>query len=502
MPTDIKKAGRHTSQSERLIFENSAPGKRGMELPPLDVPAVDAREALPAEYLRSSVEGFPEVSEIEVMRHFTRLSTWNYAIDLGMYPLGSCTMKYNPRVNEHVARLEGIATEHPYQPAELAQGCLRILKTLEQCLLEICGMDAVTLQPAAGAQGELTGLLLIRAYLESQGHPRKKVLIPDSAHGTNPATAVIAGYAVENIRSDSRGQLDVARLREIVNDDVAALMVTNPNTLGIFEQNIAEIAEVLHAQGALLYMDGANMNALAGVARPGDFGVDVMHLNLHKTFSTPHGGGGPGAGPVAVKKHLEPFLPVPVIAEKPDGSLTLEVNRPKSIGRVRAFFGNFGVLVRALAYTLAYGPGIRAATEDAVLNANYIRKHLEGAYDLPYKLACMHEVVFSDARQKKFGVNTMDIAKRLIDYGFHPYTTAFPLIVAGAMMIEPTESESKEECDLFIEAMRSIAEEAATNPELLKTAPHSTRVGRLDEVRAARQPILRWKPRASGEAAD
>ena len=502
MSDKIKKAGRHTSQSEGLIFEKSSPGKRGMELPPLDVPAVDAREALPAVYLRDSVEDFPEVSETEVIRHFTRLSTWNYAIDLGMYPLGSCTMKYNPRVNEYVARLDGIATEHPFQPMEVAQGCLRILKTLERCLLEITGMDAVTLQPAAGAQGELTGLLLIRAFLESLGNPRKKVLIPDSAHGTNPATAVIAGYQVENIRSDARGQLDIARLREIVNEDVAALMVTNPSTLGIFEQNIVEIAEVLHARGALLYMDGANMNALAGVARPGDFGVDVMHLNLHKTFSTPHGGGGPGAGPVAVKKILEPFLPVPVITEKPDGSLALDANRPKSIGRVRAYFGNFGVFVRALAYTLAYGPGIRQATEDAVLNANYIRKHLEDTYELPYKLPCMHEVVFSDARQKKFGVNTMDIAKRLIDYGFHPYTTAFPLIVPGAMMIEPTESESKEECDLFIEAMRAIAEEAATNPELVKTAPHSTRVGRLDEVAAARKPILRWKPRAAGEAAD
>jgi glycine dehydrogenase subunit 2 len=363
-------------------------------------------------------------------------------------------------------------------------------------------MDAITLQPAAGAQGELTGLLLIRAYLESQGNPRKKVLIPDSAHGTNPATAVIAGYAVENIRSDAQGQIDVARLTEIVNEDVAALMVTNPSTVGIFEQRIAEVAAILHAKGALLYMDGANMNALAGIARPGDFGVDVMHLNLHKTFSTPHGGGGPGAGPVMVKKTLEPFLPVPALAHKPDGTLTLDFHRPKSIGRVRAFCGNFGVLVRALAYTLAYGPGIRQATEDAVLNANYIRKHLESHYDLPFKLPSMHEVVFSDSRQKKHGVSTIDIAKRLIDYGFHPYTTAFPLIVSGALMIEPTESESKEECDLFIDAMLAIAEEAATQSELVKTAPHSTRVGRLDEVTAARKPILRWKPQASGEAAD
>ena len=493
MTDKIQKAGRHVNQSEGLIFEKSAPGKRGMELPPLDVPAVDARQALGAAQAREALSGFPEVSEIEVVRHFTRLSTWNYAIDLGMYPLGSCTMKYNPRVNEYVARLEGIATEHPYQPVEVAQGCLKILQALEHCLLELTGMDAVTLQPSSGAQGELTGLLLIRAYLASQGNPRKTVLIPDSAHGTNPATAVIAGYQVENIRSDARGQMDVEQLRRIVNPDVAALMVTNPSTLGVFEQRIAEVAEVLHAAGALLYMDGANMNALAGVARPGDFGVDVMHINLHKTFSTPHGGGGPGAGPVMVKKILEPFLPVPVLAER-DGRLALDLNRPQSIGRVRAFCGNFGVLVRALAYALAYGPAIRQASEDAVLNANYIRKHLEDLYELPYKLPSMHEVVFSDARQKRHGVSTIDIAKRLIDYGFHPYTTAFPLIVPGALMIEPTESESRQECDLFIEAMRSIAEEAAADPELVKTAPHSTRVGRLDEVGAARKPILRWVP--------
>jgi glycine dehydrogenase subunit 2 len=490
--SEIKKAGRHVSQSEGLIFEKSAPGKRGMELPPLDVPMADPAKVLGTEFARGGVEGFPEVSEIEVIRHFTRLSTWNYAIDLGMYPLGSCTMKYNPRVNEFVARLEGLATEHPLQPDCLAQGCLRILADLQKCLLEVTGMDAVTLEPVAGAQGELTGLLLIRAYLESKGNPRKIVLIPDSAHGTNPASVVIAGYEVQNIRSNERGQIDIAHFREFVTDDVAALMITNPSTLGIYEENIAEIAEILHARGALLYMDGANMNALAGVTRPGDFGVDVMHLNLHKTFSTPHGGGGPGAGPVAVKKHLEPYLPVPVVAEK-NGKYVLEYDRPQSIGRVRAYCGNFGVLLRALAYTLAYGPGIRQATEDAVLNANYIRKQLEDAFELPYNLPSMHEVVFSDARQRKHGVNTMDIAKRLIDYGFHPYTTAFPLIVHGAMMIEPTESESKEECDLFVQAMRSIAAEAETNPEIVKTAPHATRVGRLDEVAAARKPILRWK---------
>src|SRR5246500_1676959 len=490
----IRKASRHTSQNEGLIFEKSSPGKRGIELPPLDVPPVDARAALGAAHVRESVEAFPEGSEIEVIRHFTRLSTWNYAIDLGMYPLGSCTMKYNPRVNEFVARLDGIATEHPYQPQELSQGCLKILQLLENCLLEITGMDAITLQPAAGAQGELTGLLLIRAYLEKQGNARKTVLIPDSAHGTNPATAVIAGYEVQHTKSESHGQIDVGKLRDLVTEDVAALMITNPSTLGIFEERIPEIAEILHAKGALLYMDGANMNALAGVARPGDLGVDVMHLNLHKTFSTPHGGGGPGAGPVAMKKILEPFRPVPILVEKEGGRLALEPVRPDSIGRVKAFAGNFGVLVRALAYILAYGPGVRQATEDAVLNANYIRKQLEGAYELPYSLPSMHEVVFSDAIQKKNGVSTMDIAKRLIDYGFHPYTTAFPLIVPGALMIEPTESESKEECDLFIDAMKSIAEEASTKPEVVKTAPHTTRVRRLDEVGAARKPILRWRP--------
>jgi glycine dehydrogenase subunit 2 len=489
-----RRASQHVNLSEALIFERSAPGKRAFELPPLDVPAVDPGTVIDGALLRDQIEGFPEVSEIEVLRHFTRLSTWNYAIDLGMYPLGSCTMKYNPRVNEFVARLDGLATEHPLQPAELSQGCLRILQVLEKCLLEITGMDAATLQPVAGAQGELVGLLLIRAYLESQGNPRRKVLIPDSAHGTNPASAIISGYEVQNIKSNARGQLDTDHLREYVTDDVAALMLTNPSTLGVFEERIAEIAEILHQRGALLYMDGANMNALAGVTRPGDFGVDVMHLNLHKTFSTPHGGGGPGAGPVLVKKFLEPFLPVPRLVEREGGQLALDSHRPQSIGRVRAFAGNFGVLLRALAYTLAYGPGIRQATEDAVLNANYIRKHLEDVYDLPYNLPSMHEVVFSDSRQKKSGVNTMDIAKRLIDYGFHPYTTAFPLIVPGALMIEPTESESREECDQFIEAMRAIAEEVEQNPQLVKTAPHSTRVGRLDEVAAARKPILRWKP--------
>src|SRR5437879_885195 len=436
-----------------------------------------------------------EVSEIEIIRHYTRLSTWNYAIDLGMYPLGSCTMKYNPRVNELVVRLEGLANGHPYQPERISQGALRIIKTLSDCLLEITGMDAITLQPAAGAHGEFTGLLMVRAHHESKGTARKKILIPDSAHGTNPATAAMVGYAVENLKSNSKGMVEIAALQSQMNEDVAALMLTNPNTLGIFEQEIHKVADILHAKGGLLYMDGANMNALVGKVRPGDFGVDLMHLNLHKTFSTPHGGGGPGCGPRAVKKILEPFLPKPMAVTKADGTLAFEYNRPLSVGRVRAFYGNFGMFIRALAYILANGPdGLRQTTEDAVLNANYIRKGMEGAYDLPYATPTMHEVVFSDRTQAKKGVKTGDIAKRLIDYGFHPYTTAFPLIVSGALMIEPTESESVEELDLFIAAMRSIAREVEETPELVKSAPHSTRVSRMDEVQAARKPILRWRP--------
>ena len=489
-----RKATRHVNQNEGLIFEKSSPGKAAWKLPPLDVPEVDTAQALGASE-RKDLGNMPEVSEIEIIRHFTRLSTWNYAIDLGMYPLGSCTMKYNPRVNEVVTRLEGLAHGHPYQPEKISQGALRILKTLSECLIEITGMDAITLQPAAGAHGELTGLLMVRAFLESKGNPRKKILIPDSAHDTNPATAATVGYAVENLKSNSAGMVDVAALASQMNEDVAALMLTNPNTLGVFEQEIAKIADIMHAKGGLLYMDGANMNALVGKVRPGDFGVDVMHLNLHKTFSTPHGGGGPGSGPVAVKQMLEPFLPTPVVISKTDGTLGFDYNRPSSVGRVRAFYGNFGMFTRALAYILANGPdGLRQTTEDAVLNANYIRKGLEGAYDLPYSTPSMHEVVFSDRIQAKKGVRTMDLAKRLIDYGFHPYTTAFPLIVPGALMIEPTESEAKEELDLFIEAMRSIAEEVEEDPQIALNAPHSTRVSRLDEVAAARKPVLRWKP--------
>ncbi len=497
----INKVRPHVTQNEDLLFERSSPGKKGYQLPALDVPAVDAAAALGAASVRSEIEGFPEVSEVEIIRHFTRLSTWNYAIDLGLYPLGSCTMKYNPRVNELVARLDGLAWAHPYQPEALAQGAMEVMARLEAALAEITGMDAVTLQPAAGAHGELTGILLIRALLEKRGNPRKKVLIPDSAHGTNPATAAIAGYSIENIRSNDRGMVDLAALERVVDKDVAALMVTNPNTLGVFEANIKSIAEILHKKGALLYMDGANMNALVGIARPGDFGVDVMHLNLHKTFSTPHGGGGPGGGPVAVKKILEPFLPLPRLKQLRN-KWTFDYKRPRSIGRVRAFYGNFGVTVRALAYILAHGGnGLRNATVDAVLNANYLRKKLEPYFDLPYNAPNMHEVVFSDDRQAKLGVRTGDIAKRLIDYGFHPYTVSFPLIVHGALMIEPTETEGKRELDLFAQAMISIAKEIETDPEMVRTAPHNTRTSRVDEVTAARRPVVRWKPGEAGSKA-
>ena len=492
----ITKATTHISQNEGLIFEKSSPGKKAYKLPPLDVPEVDPA-ALLGDLARQHLGEMPEVSEIEIIRHYTRMSTWNYAVDHGMYPLGSCTMKYNARVNEYVARLMGLAEAHPYQPERVSQGALRILKMLSEQLIEITGMDAITLQPAAGAHGEFTGILMIRAYLESRGNPRKKILIPDSAHGTNPATAAMSGYTVENIKSNAAGMVDIASLEAQVNEDVAALMLTNPNTLGVFEQEIHKIADVLHAKGALMYMDGANMNALVGKVRPGDFGADVMHLNLHKTFSTPHGGGGPGSGPVACKKILEPFLPTPIVVTKPDGTLGFDYNRPKSVGRVRMFYGNFGMHVRALAYIMANGPdGLRQTTEDAVLNANYIRKKLEGVYDLPYNTPTMHEVVFSDRKQTGKGVKTGDIAKRLIDYGFHPYTVSFPLVVHGALMIEPTESESKEELDQFIDAMKSVAEEAEQNPEILVQAPHNTRISRLDETAAARKPVLRWKPQS------
>jgi glycine dehydrogenase subunit 2 len=499
----IKKVSKHIVQNEPLLFELSSPGKRGYQLPELDVPAVNPAEVLGPENVRPEIEGFPEVSEIEAIRHFTRLSTWNYSIDLGLYPLGSCTMKYNPRVNELVARTEGLAWAHPYQPEALSQGCMEVIAALERALAEITGMDAVTLQPAAGAHGEFTGILMIRALLETRGNPRKKILVPDSAHGTNPATAMMVGYSVTNIKSNDRGMVDLEVLERATTEEVAGLMITNPNTVGVFEENIRKICSIMHDKGALVYMDGANMNALVGIVRPGELGIDVMHLNLHKTFSTPHGGGGPGSGAVAVQNVLTPFLPSPRLEREGD-QWKWNYDLPQSVGRVRAYYGNFGVLVRALSYIMAHGGnGLRQATLDALLNANYLRTLLEPHYELAYRAPSMHECVFSDDRQAKRGVRTGDIGKRLIDYGFHPYTVSFPLIVRGALMIEPTETESKLELDLFADAMISIAKEAEENPELVLKAPHSTRIRRVDEVTAARRPILRWKPQINAsQAAD
>ncbi len=496
----IRKASIHINQNEGTIFEHSRPGRVGYSLPALDIEALPVHSVIDPKLLRDDdLDGLPEVSEVDVIRHYTRLSTWNYAVDLGMYPLGSCTMKYNPKLNERVARFDGFAASHPYTPHELAQGNLELIRELEEVLEEITGLQAVSLQPAAGAQGEMTGLMITRKCLESRGDARKIVLIPDSAHGTNPASAAICGYQVKTIKSNSKGAIDLDNLRQVANKDVAALMLTNPSTLGMFEERIEEICRIMHEAGGLVYMDGANMNALVGITRPGDAGVDVIHLNLHKTFSTPHGGGGPGAGPVAVTKELEPFLPFPRVIEEMAGGgerfLRLDYDRPLSIGRVRAFHGNFSVLVRALCYILTLGPeGLREATETAVLNANYIAHHLKDEYEVAFDGKPMHEVIFSDIRQQRFGVNTLDIAKRLIDYGFHPMTIYFPLIVPGAMMVEPTESEGREEIDLFIDAMHSIAREARENPELVKSAPHNTRIGRLDEASAARRPVLRWRP--------
>jgi len=419
---------------------------------------------------------------------------WNYGIDLGMYPLGSCTMKYNPRMNEEIARLPGFARAHPYQPEELSQGALQLLWELERALAEICGMDRVSLQPSAGAHGELTGIMLIRAYLASKGNPRRKILIPDSAHGTNPASSALCGYQVVPVKSGPRGVVEPKAVAEVMDEDVAAIMITNPNTLGIFEDHIIEVARIAHEKGGQVYGDGANLNACVGVARPGDMGVDVIQLNVHKTFSTPHGGGGPGAGPVALKRHLVPFMPVPTV-EKKGEQFTLNYNLPKSIGKVRSFYGSFGVLVRAYAYIRSLGSaGLRRAAEVSVINANYILSQLKGIYHLPYDRFCKHECVFSDAIQLHDNVKTLDIAKRLMDYGFHPPTIYFPLVVKGALMMEPTETESKESLDRFIETMIAIAKEAEENPDVLQQAPQRVKVRRLDEVLAARKPKLRWNP--------
>jgi len=476
---------------EPLIFEISSATKKSFALPKLDVP--ENKDALQGLAIRTGIPGFPQVSELEVVRHFTRLSQANFCIDTSFYPLGSCTMKYNPKINEKVAALPDFQGSHPCAPQDLIQGNLEVLKSLEDSLAEITGMDAVTLQPSAGAHGELVGMMLVRACLEDRGDPRRIVLIPDSAHGTNPSSAHICGYKVEEVKSNDRGTIDLDALGREMTGEVAALMVTNPNTLGVFEWDILKVCEIVHSKGGLVYMDGANMNALVGKFRPGDMGIDVIHLNLHKTFSTPHGGGGPGCGPVGVKKHLEPFLPVPIVERGADG-YNLNFGRPKSIGRVRSFYGNFLVIVKALAYIHSLGAaGLREVAEIAVLNSNYIRKSLEGVYHLKYAAPTLHECVFSDKLQKERGILNIDIAKRLIDYGLHPPTMSFPLIVPGALMIEPTETESRRDLDQFIEAMKAIAREAVETPEVLKSAPHFSPVGRLDETAAARNPVLRWE---------
>ncbi|HKO56850.1 MAG TPA: aminomethyl-transferring glycine dehydrogenase subunit GcvPB [Thermoanaerobaculia bacterium] len=481
---------------EGLIFEHSKKGRRGFRLPELDVPEQPIESLLPNGLRRDEIKDEVEVSEFDVIRHFTRLSKLNVSIDAGLYPLGSCTMKYNPRLNEEMARVPGFALSHPLQPDAQVQGNLELLWHLEQTLKEIFGMPRVTLQPVAGAHGELTGILMVHKALAKSGNARKYILIPDSAHGTNPASAAFAGYEVKELKSNSRGTLDLDLLEANVNEDVAALMITVPNTLGVFEHQITRIAEILHRKGAYLYCDGANLNAFVGVARPGDMGIDVIHSNLHKTFSTPHGGGGPGAGPVGVSERLVPFLPTPTVERAEDGTFYRDFNHPDSIGRMRAFEGNFGVLVRALTYMRTLGPtGLRRIAQIAVLNANYIRARLKGAYHLPYDAPSLHEVVFSDKKQNAHDVHTLDIAKRLMDYGFHPPTIYFPLIVAGALMIEPTESEPKEELDAFCDAMLAIAREAEERPELVKSAPHTTPVRRLDEARAARQLVPTWDAR-------
>jgi glycine dehydrogenase subunit 2 len=471
---------------EKLLFESSDPGRIGYSLAELDVPPAVPATAL----LREELTGFPELSEVDVVRHYTRLSTWNYGVDSGFYPLGSCTMKYNPKINEKAARLPGFAELHPHTPDHLSQGALQLMYELQDALGEVSGFPAITLQPAAGAQGEFAGMLMIRACHEANGERRTKVLIPDTAHGTNPASAALCGYQVVPIASD--GQLSAAAVAEAMDSDVAGLMITNPNTLGLYEKEIREICQIVHDGGGLVYCDGANLNALMGISRPGDIGIDVMHFNLHKTFSTPHGGGGPGSGPVGVVEALQPFLPVPQVVRSEAG-YRLDYDRPQSIGRVKAFAGHFGILVRAYAYILAMGgDGLRRATELAVLNANYVRARLEGVYDLPYKQRSLHEVVFSENNLAN-DCHTLDVAKRLIDYGFHPPTNYFPLVVKGALMIEPTETESKQVLDEFCDALLAIAAEAQEHPELLKQAPVRARVKRLDEALAARKPKLRWE---------
>ena len=480
-------------KTQATLFETSRPGRIACDLPACDVPAQDMAALVPAGLRRAAPAELPEVSQLELIRHYTALSNRSFGVDSGFYPLGSCTMKYNPKVNEDICRYPGFAALHPLQAAESAQGALALLYDLEARLCEITGMAAMTFQPVAGAHGELAGLKLIRAYHRARGDVRTKVIVPDSAHGTNPASVTVCGLETVEIKSNQDGSINLDALRAAVGPDTAALMLTNPSTLGLFETNIKAIADIVHEAGGLLYYDGANLNAVMGIARPGDMGFDVVHLNLHKTFSTPHGGGGPGAGPIGVKPALVPFLPVPVVAF--DGKrYRLEYDRPQSIGRMHSFYGNFGVIVRAYAYICSMGgEGLRQASEDAVLNANYCLSQLKEDYHAPFARYCMHECVFTSKHQKPFGVKTLDIAKRLLDYGYHPPTVYFPLIVEEAIMVEPTETESKETLDGFIEAMRQIAQEARTSPDLILQAPQTTVVGRLDEAAAARKPVVRWK---------
>ncbi len=481
------------------IFDERHPGRRGVLLPQLDVPPADPAALYGAAH-RPELRGEVEASEVDVIRHFTRLSRLNFGIDTALYPLGSCTMKHNPRLCEEMARLPGFAETHPFAPEHLSQGNLEVMGRLEEALKVLTGFARVTLQPSAGANGELTSVLMIRAAHAARGNPRKTILVPDSAHGTNPASAHFAGYEVVEVHSNERGTVDLADLSAKLTGDAAGLMITVPNTLGVFEDEILEVARIVHAKGGYLYLDGANYNAFVGKVRPAEMGVDVMHMNLHKTFSTPHGGGGPGAGPVGVADALVPFLPVPTVEKRGD-RWVLDHDRPQSIGKMRTFYGNYGVLVRALAYILSYGRSIPEVAENAVLNGNYIRKRLEPYYHLKYEAPSYHEVVFDDAKQAAAGIHNIDIAKRLMDYGFHPPTMSFPLIVHGALMIEPTETEPKEELDAFADALIAIAKECEERPEIVKTAPHTTPVGRLDEASLAREaskvgsfaPVLRAK---------
>lgn len=476
-----------------LLLEMSKPGRCGYTLPKLDVPEVSLDELIPRSYLRETEPGLPQVTEPEVVRYFTQLSRKNHGVDVGFYPLGSCTMKYNPRVHEDIAALPGFSRIHPRQPESTVQGALQLMYELDQCLAEIAGLAKSSLLPAAGAHGELAGLLIIKAYHKFNGEAdqRREIIIPDSAHGTNPASAQMAGFTVKEVPSDQRGGVDVAALREMVGPQTAGLMLTNPNTLGLFDENLEEIAAIIHDAGGLLYYDGANANAILGITRPGDTGFDIVHFNLHKTFSTPHGGGGPGAGPIVVSEKLVDFLPSPIV-EYSDGRYHFAT--PKhSIGPIKAFYGNFGVLVKAYSYICRLGAeGLKSVSENAVLNANYVMNQLKDDYYLPYDRTCMHEFVLSGKRQKELGVSTLDIAKRLLDYGVHAPTIYFPLIVEEAIMIEPTETESKATLDVFIQTMKTIAEEARRNPEQLKSAPTLTPVKRLDETKAARQPILKY----------